>query len=180
MPPDPWDLPEGQTHSALDAQPVSTVEWVPAERLRANSFNPNKVFAPELRLLKLSILEDGWTQPLLRRVLGVRQAHDGHESAGQRTDLRVLPGRPRRRRARGRFPPLDALQRLATVRHNRARGQHHVLKMADIVNDLTEAGYAVPVHAGCAGLEPSAREATLPAPRDRQHVAVREAPWRVQ
>jgi ParB-like chromosome segregation protein Spo0J len=36
--------------------------------------------------------------------------------------------------------PDQALARLATVRHNRARGTHHVLGMADIVADLLGLG----------------------------------------
>jgi hypothetical protein len=32
--------------------------------------------------------------------------------------------------------------RMATIRHNRARGTHHVLKMADIVAELLEMGVA--------------------------------------
>jgi ParB-like chromosome segregation protein Spo0J len=34
--------------------------------------------------------------------------------------------------------PDPAQQRMATVRHNRARGHHHVVKMADIVVDLID------------------------------------------
>jgi len=36
-----------------------------------------------------------------------------------------------------------ASQRMSTIRHNRARGTHHVVKMADIVAEL--AGMQVPV-----------------------------------
>jgi ParB-like chromosome segregation protein Spo0J len=36
--------------------------------------------------------------------------------------------------------PDQALLRMATIRHNRARGTHHVLKMADIVAELAEMG----------------------------------------
>jgi ParB-like chromosome segregation protein Spo0J len=37
----------------------------------------------------------------------------------------------------------DATARMATVRHNRARGTHHVLKMADIVTELLAMGVDV-------------------------------------
>ncbi len=37
--------------------------------------------------------------------------------------------------------PDPAHQRLSTIRHNRARGTHHVVRMAEIVNELaTELG----------------------------------------
>ena len=50
-----------------DAQPLSRIEWVHRDDLHANSYNPNKVAKPELELLKVSILEDGWTQPIVAR-----------------------------------------------------------------------------------------------------------------
>ncbi len=46
-------------------QPVSRVQWLPREQLRSNAYNPNKVAAPELELLIVSIVEDGWTQPIV-------------------------------------------------------------------------------------------------------------------
>ena len=39
-----------------------------------------------------------------------------------------------------RIAPDPAQQRMATIRHNRARGAHQVLKMADIVGELVELG----------------------------------------
>ena len=122
-------------------QPVSGVEWVDPATLRANAYNPNKVFSPEMRLLKLSLLEDGWTMPV---VAGEDdEIIDGFHRwtlASTDEEVRALTGGlvPVVRLPHAEDP---AKQRLATVRHNRARGQHHVLKMADIVNDLTEAGY---------------------------------------
>lgn len=123
-------------------QPISTVEWVDRNELQANDYNPNHVAPPELRLLKLSILENGWTQPIV-----VRQAPGGYEivdgyhrwTVAADPDIAQLTG--------GLIPivtlpqQLDAAsQRMATIRHNRARGTHHVVKMADIVAQLTQNG----------------------------------------
>src|SRR3954470_2339898 len=44
-----------------EIQPVGNVIWVDREFLQANSWNPNFVSPPELKLLKVSILSDGWT-----------------------------------------------------------------------------------------------------------------------
>ena len=49
----------------IENQPVSKVQWVQRGKLRANNYNPNAVAPPELDLLKLSIIEDGWTQPIV-------------------------------------------------------------------------------------------------------------------
>lgn len=127
--------------TGVDAQPVARVEWVDRELLSANDWNPNRQAPPEHRLLKLSLVENGWTQPIVvREQAGRLEIVDGFHRWQASADPRVaaLTG--------GLVPivrlaecPPD-LARLATVRHNRARGVHHVLGMADIVADLLAAG----------------------------------------
>ena len=46
-------------------QPIDKVQWIHRDKLKPNNYNPNMVAPPELRLLKISILEDGWTQPIV-------------------------------------------------------------------------------------------------------------------
>src|SRR5688572_10753125 len=46
-------------------QPVSKVQWVPLEKVVANDYNPNAVAKNEMRLLYISILHDGFTQPVV-------------------------------------------------------------------------------------------------------------------
>jgi len=126
-------------------QPVESVQWVHRERLQSNSYNPNHVAPPELRLLKLSILEDGWTQPIVVRPLtddkaGPLEIVDGFHRWTVAGDPDV------ERMTNGLVPvvilqPTDiAHQRMSTIRHNRARGTHNVLRMAEIVNDMLEEG----------------------------------------
>ena len=43
--------------------PVYNVRAVPVEKIVANSYNPNVVAPPEMKLLELSIWEDGFTMP---------------------------------------------------------------------------------------------------------------------
>ena len=50
--------PDGEYRS-----PVYGVRAVPVEKVVANSYNPNVVAPPEMRLLELSIWEDGYTMP---------------------------------------------------------------------------------------------------------------------
>ena len=45
--------------------PVYNVIAVPVEKVRANDYNPNRVAPPEMKLLELSIWEDGFTQPVV-------------------------------------------------------------------------------------------------------------------
>lgn len=58
--------------SAIRAQPISEVqlnqlviEWVPRDQIRCNKYNPNKMAFHERMLLRQSLLEDGWTQPVV-------------------------------------------------------------------------------------------------------------------
>lgn len=120
--------------------PLDSVRWVDPATLHANSYNPNRVFTPEMRLLKQSILEDGWTQPIVIRVNG--EIVDGfHRWTLAMSDVDV-------RAASGGLCPVVTLdasrtaadQMIATVRHNRARGQHGILKMGEIVRALLEQG----------------------------------------
>ena len=41
--------------------PAYNVKAVPVEKIVANSYNPNVVAPPEMKLLELSIWEDGYT-----------------------------------------------------------------------------------------------------------------------
>ena len=116
---------------------MSAVEWVPRDTLRANDYNPNHVAPLELELLKVSLLEDGWTQPIVIRDGG--EIVDGFHRW-------LCSGDPRIGDLTGGLVPVvklpadmePAQQRMATIRHNRARGVHGIVKMADIVSDMVK------------------------------------------
>lgn len=122
-----------------DNQPISSVEWVNRDDLRANAYNPNKVAPVELELLVQSILVCGWTQPIVRR--SSNEIVDGYHRWLVSNDPRILE-------MTGGMVPVVTLpdqldladQMSATVTHNRARGSHYVLSMAEIVRDLKEQG----------------------------------------
>ena len=48
---------------SVDKSPVYEVKAVPVEKVYANDYNPNVVAPPEMKLLELSIWEDGFTMP---------------------------------------------------------------------------------------------------------------------
>lgn len=41
------------------------IEWVPIDEVSPNAYNPNKMTWQDHQLLKTSLLEDGWTQPIV-------------------------------------------------------------------------------------------------------------------
>jgi ParB-like chromosome segregation protein Spo0J len=45
--------------------PVYNVKSIPINKIRANSYNPNSVAPPEMKLLETSIWEDGYTMPIV-------------------------------------------------------------------------------------------------------------------
>lgn len=122
---------------SIEKQPVNQVMWVDRNLLKANDYNPNSVAPAEMELLKISIREDGWTQPIVINpdysiVDGFhRWTVSGTKEIFAMTD--------------GKVPVVmlntDVAQRMmSTIRHNRARGTHAVLKMADIVEKLVLEG----------------------------------------
>ena len=124
--------------SAYEDQPLSNLRWVDPATLHANNYNPNHVARPEMKLLKQSIMEDGWTQPIVAMDDG--EIVDGfHRWTLGSTDKEIQSI------THGLVPvviiyPDRAQQMMATIRHNRARGAHAVLRMADIVAALVEEG----------------------------------------
>lgn len=123
--------------------PVYNVLAVPIEKVRANAYNPNAVAPPEMKLLELSIWEDGFTMPVVCYYLpdeDIYEIVDGyHRYTVLQTSERV------RDREKGLLPVVvidkDISNRMAsTIRHNRARGSHSIELMSNIVAELTEAG----------------------------------------
>lgn len=121
----------------LDNMPVNAVEWVDPKTLRANNYNPNHVAPTEMELLKLSIMEDGWTQPIVAREDGeIVDGFHRYTLGSTDPDVQEMTG--------GLVPVVrlrnadPAHQMMSTIRHNRARGTHKVLRMADIVRSLAK------------------------------------------
>lgn len=125
--------------------PVDCVQWLPADDVEGNDYNPNEVPPPEMRLLKLSIDKDGYTQPIVAwRNNGTARVVDGEHRTRIGKDYKYM-----RKRLHNRLPVTfikpgregrnDRIA--ATIRHNRARGVHSVLPMTDIVAELIRCGW---------------------------------------
>ncbi len=123
--------------------PVYSVKAVPIEKIRANSYNPNAVAPPEMKLLELSIWEDGFTMPIVCYYLpdeDIYEIVDGfHRYSILKTSKRIHD------RENGLLPVVvikkDLSNRMAsTIRHNRAKGSHDIDLLTNIVSELTKAG----------------------------------------
>lgn len=119
-------------------QPIDKIEWINREQLIPNNYNPNSMGKYEMELLVISILEDGWTQPVIRNQKN--EIVDGYHRWLASDDKRL------RERDGGKVPvtttnPTDFLsQQMSTIRHNRAKGTHGVFKMSSIVGNMIKEG----------------------------------------
>lgn len=128
-------------HSPFKTEPVDCVIWTKNEEVEANDYNPNSVAPPEMELLKKSILQDGYTQPIVTWVndQDVKEVVDGFHRNRVGKEFDEV-----KERIHGYLPIVvindertDKSDRMAaTIRHNRARGAHKVESMADIVREL--------------------------------------------
>lgn len=131
--------------SPLKHHPVDFVRWVKSETVRGNDYNPNSVAPPELKLLTHSVQSNGFTMPIV--------THDGSEGTV------IVDGFHRSRvgkenkavaESTGGYLPITTIRAersdepsriAATIEHNRARGEHQVDQMSELVRMLYQAGW---------------------------------------
>ena len=119
-------------------QPLDKIEWLHRDLLKPNNYNPNKVAPPELMLLKISILEDGWTQPIvINPDFTIVDGFHRWTVSAQKEIYELTAGKV----PTVMITPKDTShQQMATIRHNRARGTHGVLEMSNIITDMVKSG----------------------------------------
>jgi ParB/RepB/Spo0J family partition protein len=109
------------------------IAYVPVGSIHPNSYNPNRQSEHEFQLLCRSIEEDGFTQPVI-------VAEDGET---------IVDGEHRWRAAQHlghpEVPivvvPMETAQaKIATLRHNRARGSEDIEMATDVLRDLERLG----------------------------------------
>jgi ParB-like chromosome segregation protein Spo0J len=126
--------------SPLKNEPVDCVLWVKSNLVGANDYNPNSVAPPEMKLLEHSIMEDGYTQPIVTWLIDdVREVVDGFHrnrvgKESKKINERILGYLPVVTINSERTDRGDRIS--ATIRHNRARGKHTIDGMSDIVIEL--------------------------------------------
>lgn len=123
--------------------PVYNIKKVPIEKIQANSYNPNHVAPPEMKLLYQSIKEDGYTMPIVCYYLEDEDKYEIVDGFHRYTTM--LKHKDIYEREEGRLPvsvidkPIS--DRMAsTIRHNRARGSHDIELMTNIVAELIDSG----------------------------------------
>ena len=116
---------------SVDKSPVYEVKAVPVEKVYANDYNPNVVAPPEMKLLELSIWEDGFTMPCVC-YYNKDEDHYILVDGYHRYENGLLP-----------IVVIDkdlSNRMSSTIRHNRARGMHNIELMCNIVAELDKAG----------------------------------------
>jgi hypothetical protein len=124
-------------------QPVDFVQWIDSSKIEPNDYNPNMVAGREMKLLYKSIKHDGYTQPIVtiydpdkdkyiivdgfhRYYVGITQ-DDIKKTCSGKLPIVVLKKDIKERMA-------------ATIRHNRARGEHTVQGMSSLVFKMLKGG----------------------------------------
>lgn len=133
--------------SPFSSEPVDCVLWVKNDSVHANDYNPNSVAPPEMELLRHSISQDGYTQPIVSMKDGqdTREVIDGFHRNRVGKECEDI-----QKRVHGYLPVVTIREsqeglndRVAsTIRHNRARGKHKVESMSDIVADLKKRNWS--------------------------------------
>lgn len=128
--------------SPFKNEPIDYVKWEYSENVVANDYNPNKVAPPEMELLEVSILNDGYTQPIVtwnNNEKNKTEVIDGFHRTRVGKESKIV-----NQRIKGFLPVVDIRKEQAnkndriasTIRHNRARGKHQIDAMSEIVIEL--------------------------------------------
>ena len=113
------------------------VQFVDASKIIPNSYNPNRQSDTEFELLRRSMEEDGFTQPIVC------------VKGDTKDTYRIVDGEHRWRCAQKLgyteipivITPMSIEQaRIATLRHNRARGSEGIELSAQVLRDLEKLG----------------------------------------
>jgi ParB-like chromosome segregation protein Spo0J len=145
-------------YSPFNSEPVDFVRWVSINEVSANDYNPNTVAPPEMELLRISIANDGYTQPIVANDEdGVKVVVDGFHRNRVGREVPEI-----KEKLHGYLPIVqiraqqtDKADRMAsTIRHNRARGKHQVIAMSDIVLDLKRRNWSDEKIARELGMDP--------------------------
>lgn len=143
--------------SDIPNQPISDVKWVSVDDVEPNDYNPNSVAGQEMKLLHTSIKHDGYTQPIVTIYDEEKKKYvivDGfHRYFTCKNNKDIFDT------TQGRVPIVvikkDINERMAaTVRHNRARGQHSVSGMSNMVFSMLDNGWKDEEICNHLGMEP--------------------------
>lgn len=151
---------ESNSRNINPHNPISHVRYIPLDKVFANNYNPNSVALMEMKLLYVSIKNDGYTQPVVtiydpkndryvivdgfHRYSIMKMYKDIYELNGGLLPCVVLENKT-----------IDELM-ASTIRHNRARGKHSVVGMSSLIMSMVANG--VPDEEICKNLGLEAEE----------------------
>lgn len=104
------------------------IEYVPIEAIQPNSYNPNRQNPHDFELLKLSMTEDGFTQPIICLNDGTIVDGEHRWRAARELNLKEVPV--------VRVNMSEVQAKIATLRHNRARGSEDYELSGQVLRDL--------------------------------------------
>lgn len=123
------------------SSPLSTLQWVSRDMLKPNDYNPNKVSKENLKLLKQSILTNGWTLPIVVRPdYTIIDGFHRWTVAGDEPLYTMLDGKVPVVTVKHEEHSEDIF---GTVTHNRARGTHLLEPMKKIIKELLDDGNTI-------------------------------------
>lgn len=123
--------------------PVYNVIAVPFEKIVPNTYNPNSVAPPEMKLLYDSIKEDGYTMPIVCYYSPKKDLYAIVDGFHRWHVMKEYPDIYEREHGMMPVAVIDkplSNRMASTIRHNRARGSHNVDLMSNIVKELHELG----------------------------------------
>jgi len=121
--------------------PVYGIIAVPIQKIRANNYNPNHVAKREMDLLYQSILNDGYTMPIVCFYDEEKDEYIIVDGFHRYTIMLMYPDIYERE---GGMLPVSVIKKdinermASTIRHNRARGKHDVELQASLVAVLKD------------------------------------------
>lgn len=126
-------MPKKKVTKDINVLEKLVVVKVPIESVKPNSYNANRQSDRDFELLCRSISEDGFTQPII--------VH--------KETMEIVDGEHRWRACKALgwteceivlVEMSEAQRMIATLRHNRARGQENIALAADVLQDLNKMG----------------------------------------
>ena len=116
--------------------PINNIKWIDSRELKANYYNPNVVFTPELKSLERNIFDIGYVQPIM--IAKDYTIIDGFHRVQISKESTKLIKRYQHKVPCVIFDVARDKAMILTVRMNRAKGSHIAVRMSEMVHELID------------------------------------------
>jgi len=116
--------------------PVYNIKKISIDKIKANDYNPNRIASPEFKLLELSILEDGFTMPI---VCYHNKKDDMYEIVDGLHRFLIAKNNKTINQREKNSIPVSIIEKplknrfASSIRHNRARGENLLELMQNFI-----------------------------------------------